>query len=244
VRRVVELGRAARAESGVKTRQPLARALVSAPGWAALPEALRREVADELNVQSLASLAESATDDLVEVTVKPNFRALGRRFGGRTQAVAAAVTAAPARPLADALAAGTAHVDVDGAQVALTGEDVVVTETPRSGWAVASDGPETVALDLELTHELRLAGLARDIVRLVQEARKNAGYQVSDRVELWWRVGGSPAPAEAIRAHTDLLRTEVLATRFTEGPPPAGTDGLAELIDEELGLHVWLRPLR
>jgi isoleucyl-tRNA synthetase len=244
VRRVVELGRAARAESGVKTRQPLARALVSAPGWSAVPEGLRREVADELNVQSLASLAESATNDLVEVTVKPNFRALGRRFGGRTQAVAASIAAAAPRPLADALAAGTANVDVDGEQVTLTGADVVVTETPRSGWAVASDGPETVALDLELTHELRLAGLARDIVRLVQDARKNAGYQVTDRVELWWRVGGSPAPAEAIRAHTDLLRTEVLATRFTEGPPPAGTGGLAELVDEELGLHVWLRPVR
>ena len=193
---------------------------------------------------SLAALADTATDDLVEVTVKPNFRALGKRFGGRTQTVARAIAAAGARPLADALGTGTATVDVDGEPVTITGEDVVVTETPRSGWAVASDGPETVALDLELTHELRLAGLARDIVRLVQDARKNAGYQVTDRVELWWRVGGSPAPAEAIRAHTDLLSTEVLATRFTEGPPPEGTDGLAELVDEELGLHVWLRRVR
>ena len=80
VRRLVELGRAARAESGVKTRQPLARALVAAPGWAALPAELRREVADELNV-GRAGRARPDAGDLVDVTVKPNFRALGKRFG-------------------------------------------------------------------------------------------------------------------------------------------------------------------
>ena len=65
-----------------------------------------------------------------------------------------------------------------------------ISETPRSGWAVASGGADTVALDLELTHELRLAGLVRDVVRLVQEARKSAGLDVTDRIDLRWRVGG------------------------------------------------------
>ncbi|MDT4978792.1 MAG: isoleucyl-tRNA synthetase, partial [Pseudonocardiales bacterium] len=99
---------------------------------------------------------------------------------------------------------------------------------------------ETVALDLELTHELRLAGLVRDVVRIVQEARKNAGLDVTDRIELWWRVGGSPEPAEAIRTHADQLAREVLATTVHEGPPDDGVETFATQ-DEELGLHIWLR---
>ncbi|MEP7021353.1 MAG: isoleucine--tRNA ligase, partial [Pseudonocardiales bacterium] len=240
VRRLVELGRAARADSSVKTRQPLARALISAPGWSAMPEPLRREVADELNVVELSVLADTEAGDLVEVALKPNFRALGKRFGGGTQAVARAISAAPARDFAAALATGSASVLVAGEQVSIGADDVVVTETPRSGWAVASAGAETVALDLELTHELRLAGLLRDIVRLVQEARKSAGLEVTDRIELWWRVGGSPEPAEAIRTHAEQLSSEVLATAVHEGPPSEGVETFSAQ-DEEMGLHLWLR---
>ena len=96
---------------------------------------------------------------------------------------------------------------------------LVISETPRSGWTVAAGGADTVALDLELTHELRLVGMLRDIVRLVQDARKNAGYEVTDRIELHWRVGGAPAPAEAIRTHEVQLAGEVLATAVHEGQP-------------------------
>ncbi len=243
VRRLVELGRAARADSKVKTRQPLARALISAPGWASLPATLRDEVREELNVIELASLAD--TGELVELSVKPNFRELGRRFGNRTQAVAAAISAsaaADAVPFVAAYRAGTAQVDVDGQTIAVGGDEVVVAETPRSGWAVSAAGGDTVALDLELTHELRLLGLVRDIVRFVQEARKNAGLEVTDRIELWWRVGGSPEPAEAIRTHAAQLAAEVLATTMHEGAPD-DADTPASAVDEELGLHVWLRPV-
>jgi len=240
VRRLVELGRAARADSSVKTRQPLASALVSAPGWQSLPESLQQEVADELNVVALATLSDGAGDELVDVSVKANFRALGKRFGGGTQAVAAAIAAADGRALATALESGTASVSVNGEMVSLSTDEVVVTETPRSGWAVASAGAETVALDLELTHELRLAGLFREVVRLVQDARKNAGLDVTDRIELWWRVGGSPEPAEAIRGHAEQLAGEVLATSVHDGAPQ-DADGYYAAEDDDLGLHIWLR---
>jgi isoleucyl-tRNA synthetase len=241
VRRLVELGRSARADSKMKTRQPLAQALISAPGWAMLPESLRDEVREELNVVTLSGLADA--DELVELSVKPNFRELGRRFGKRTQSVAAAISAADPAEFVAAYRAGKATVEVDGSVEAISGDEVVVSETPRSGWAVASAGADTVALDLELTHELRLLGFVRDIVRMVQEARKNAGLEVTDRIELWWRVGGSPGPAEAIRAHGDQLAAEVLAVAMHEldgGDPPAG-DGLHAVEDEELGLHIWFR---
>jgi isoleucyl-tRNA synthetase len=236
VRRLVELGRAARADSKMKTRQPLAQALISAPGWNSLPEELRGHVRDELNVVELASLSDA--DELVELSVKPNFRELGRRFGKRTQAVAAAIQAADPAEFVAAYRAGAATVELDGEPVTLSGDEVVVAETPRSGWAVASAGADTVALDLELTHELRLAGLVRDIVRIVQEARKNAGLDVTDRIELWWQVGGSPEPAEAIRTHEEQLAREVLATAVHEGPP---SESLHEFSDTELGLRAWLR---
>jgi len=237
VRRLVELGRAARADAKAKTRQPLAQALISAPGWSALPEELREQVRDELNVVALANLSDAG--ELVELSVKPNFRELGRRFGKRTQAVASAIQAADPAAFVAAYRAGAATVELDGESIALGGDEVVVAETPRSGWAVASAGADTVALDLELTHELRLAGLMRDIVRIVQEARKNAGLEVTDRIELWWQVGGSPEPAEAIRTHQAQVASEVLAVELTEGAPHA--EGLFATSDEDLGLRIWLR---
>ncbi|MDT4925304.1 MAG: isoleucyl-tRNA synthetase [Pseudonocardiales bacterium] len=240
VRRLVELGRSARADSKMKTRQPLSQALISAPGWIALPEGLKSQVREELNVVQLANLSDAG--ELVELAVKPNFRELGRRFGKRTQSVATAISAVDAETFVDAYRAGTARVEVDGEWFDISGDEVVVAETPRSGWAVASAGSDTVALDLELTHELRLAGLVREIIRMVQEARKNAGLDVTDRIELWWRVGGSPEPAEAIRTHGELLAGEVLASAVTEGAPDeADTAGLFSVEDEELGLHAWLR---
>ncbi len=236
VRRLVELGRATRAESGVKTRQPLGRALVAAAGWAALSDDLRRHIAEELNVERVDDLA--AEGELVDHVVKPNFRALGARFGKGTPAVAAAVGAADPAMLARELSAsGTATVTVDGAPVALAPGEVVVTEAPRSGWAVASDSAgATVALDLTLTPALRRAGLARDAVRALQESRKTNGYDVTDRIEVWWQAEGDVA--EALREHAAKVADEILATAFVEGHPSAD---MAPHAEAELGLTWWLR---
>jgi isoleucyl-tRNA synthetase len=238
VRRTVELGRAARTESKVKTRQPLNIGYVSAPGWDSLPPELKAEAADELNVQALARLADA--DELIDITVKPNFRSLGARFGPRTKIVAAAIGAADTHSLTLALrGTGTSTLTVEGEEVTITTDDVLVQERPRAGWAVASAGNETVALDLELTPELRRLGLLRDVVRIVQEARKNAGFEVTDRITLHWLVGGSPEPAEAIRAHAAELSGEVLATALLEGAP-ADSAAFFEARDLERGLHLWL----
>jgi isoleucyl-tRNA synthetase len=231
-RRLVELGRTARAESKTKTRQPLARALVSALGWESMPQELKDLVAAELNVGGLESLA----GDLVDVTVKANFRPLGARFGKGVQAVAQAVAAADPTALAAAVRAGTASVEVNGETVTLSAEEVVVTETPRSGWAVASGPGATVALDLEITPELRRAGLVREVVRLVQDARKSTGLEVSDRIELWWTASGELA--DALREGAGRLGEEVLAVSVTEGKPTAD---VAHHDDPELELRFWLR---
>ena len=238
-RRLVELGRAARAESKVRTRQPLSRAVVGARGWETLRPELRAEIADELNVASVLSLAEAgAGDDLVDVAAKANFRSLGKRFAKDTPRVAAAVAAADAAALATALkTAGRATVPVDGlGDVELAPDDVVVTETPREGWAVAREG-ETVALDLTLTDALVRAGLVREAVRLVQEARKASGFEVSDRIELAWSA--TDQPAAALREHGALLADEVLATAVHEGLD--ALPGAPEHGDADLGLTFRVR---
>lgn len=238
VRRLVELGRATRAESGVKTRQPLSRALVAAAGFEGLSAELRAQITEELNVSSLASLAEVG-GSLVDTTAKANFRALGKRFGKGVQAVAAAVAAADAAALSAALRdGGTAVVVVDGETVALSPDEVIITETPREGWSVASDSGATVALDLEITPELRLAGLARDVIRLVQEARKTSGFDVSDRIHVRYDASGAELES-ALAAHTALIHDEVLAESFLCGPPEDGFG--APFTDEALGLTFHLR---
>ena len=236
VRRVVELGRAARAASSVRTRQPLARALVSAPGWTSLPAELVAEVASELNVLDMASLSASE-GDLVDVTAKANFRSLGKRYGKQVQEIAAAIAATDAAALASGLRSGAAQVSVDGiGLVDLTEEDVVITETPREGWSVASGEGETVALDLELTDDLRRLGIAREAVRLIQEARKSAGLEISDRIALRWQAS-EPMVTAAMREHEGLISSEVLATAYAEGEPESGDHMGA---DPELGLAFGL----
>ncbi|WP_445517098.1 isoleucine--tRNA ligase [Streptomyces sp. NEAU-174] len=237
VRRLVELGRATRAESGVKTRQPLSRALVAASGFEALGAELRAQIEEELNVSSLASLSEVG-GSLVDTTAKANFRALGKRFGKGTQPVAKAIAEADAAALSVALREGNASVVVDGETVALSPDEVIITETPREGWSVASDAGATVALDLEITPELRRAGLARDAIRLIQEARKNSGLDVADRIALRWQSADEEL-RRALVDHAELIADEVLATDFAAGEADAAYGAPFE--DASLGLTFRLR---
>jgi isoleucyl-tRNA synthetase len=257
-RRLVELGRSARSRASVRTRQPLRRALIGAPGFAGLPDELRSLVAAELNVAELSVLS----GELVDYAVKPNFRALGRRFGALTPAVAAAIAAVPAADIATAVLAGrTVPVKLsdgtlsdgavsdgavsdgavsDGAvsdgAVPIGADDVIVTQTPRAGWAVATDAGETVAVDTTVTPELRREGLAREVIRLVQEARKNDGLDVTDRISLRWSAR-DPDVAAALTEHAALIAGEVLAVEF--GPDVPVVD-VPEHADAELGLRFWI----
>ncbi|MQA04668.1 MAG: isoleucine--tRNA ligase [Streptosporangiales bacterium] len=239
VRRLVELGRSTRSSSGVRTRQPLGRALVSGPGWADLPEPLRAEVAAELNVAEVQSLGDQQAE-LVDYLVKPNFRTLGRRFGKQTPRVAYAISAADPAGLVAASRSGAATVPVDGEQVQLDVDDLIVTEAPRAGWAVASEHGCTVALDLEITPQLRRAGLVRESVRAIQEARKAAGFEVSDRIALVWQADDADLQ-QALRNAATAVAQEVLAETSTEhdGSAPDGHHNR----DETLGLTTWLRKL-
>jgi isoleucyl-tRNA synthetase len=256
-RRIVGLGRSARSAASVLTRQPLSRALVGAAGFASLPAELRDLVASELNVHSLESL-DAAGGELVTYTVKPEFRALGRRFGPATQAVAAVIRAADPAALAHAvgLSGGSVTVEVPSlGPVTLSASDLVVTQSPLEGWGVASGGGETVALDLAVSDALRFEGHAREVIRLIQEARKASGLDVSDRIVVRWATPDADLAA-ALAAHGPMIAGEVLAVSFGPGDGPVaggspdadgdagGGVGVAgpwhEHADADLGLRFWL----
>ena len=221
-RRLAELGRSARSAAAVRTRQPLARALVGSAGFSSLPDELRDLVADELNVHALEAL-DPARGDLVQYTVKPDFRVLGRRFGASTQAVAEKIRAAKPATLAHAVAppGGSVTLRVKGVgPVTLTAADLIVTQAPLAGWGVATAGGETIALDLAVTSSLRAEGFAREAVRLIQDARKSAGLDVSDRIVVRWQTD-DPDLAAALEANQAVIAGEVLAVSIA-GDTAAG----------------------
>ncbi|MEI6648228.1 MAG: isoleucine--tRNA ligase [Actinomycetes bacterium] len=234
-RRLVELGRSARAESKVKIRQPLARALVAAPGWEKMDPEIRSHVADELNVRNLADLA-SAGSDLVDVSVKANFRTIGARFGGDVQAIATAIAAQdPTRLVQTIRATSNAAISYlkegQDAEAVIDEADLVITETPKEGWSVASHSGESLALDLALTPELIAAGLVREVIRFLQDARKNSGFDISDRIRIRWN---SPdALAQVIAGAQAEISGEVLAVELLR-------DESQVLGDNELGLGAIL----
>ena len=226
-RRIVELGRATRAESGIKIRQPLGRALIAASGWAKLPEAMREQIADELNVLSLQDIA-TADGDLVDISVKANFKSLGAKFGGAVQEIAKAIASADATSLVKTLRS-TGSTMVGTWEIAL--DDLVITEVPKSGWSVSSHDGESVALDLELTPALIAAGNVREVIRFIQERRKSDGLDISDRISVTWNANEEMAAA----IETDLahIADEVLALSMTRNA------GLT-VKDAEIGVEVVL----
>jgi len=226
-RRIVELGRATRAESGIKIRQPLGRALIAASGWATLPEAMREQIADELNVQTLQDIA-TADGDLVDISVKANFKSLGAKFGGAVQEIAKAIAATDATSLVKTLRS-TGTTSVGTWEIAL--DDLVVTEVPKSGWSVSSHDGESVALDLELTPALISAGNVREVIRFIQERRKSDGLDISDRINVKWNA--TDEMAAAIESDLGHISDEVLALSMTRDT------GLV-ISDSEIGVEVAL----
>jgi isoleucyl-tRNA synthetase len=227
VRRVVELGRAARAESAIKIRQPLQRALISANGWAKLPADMKDQIADELNVLDLADIAD-ADGDLVDISVKANFKSLGAKFGAEVQAIAKAISALDPTALVKELRKNeTAKVSTWEIELS----DLVVTEVPKSGWMVASHDGESVALDLALTQALISAGNVREVIRFIQDRRKSDGLDISDRISVLWNA--NEEIAGAIQAGVSHISDEVLATSFSRDPK-------IKLGDNELGVEVVL----
>ncbi len=215
VQRVVGLGRSARNDTRLRVRQPLKRLLVRVPD-AAAAEAVKRhrdQILEELNVKHLELVASDA--ELVSYRLKPNLPRIGKRYGKRIPAIRSALTEADAGRIASLAAAGEGfELAVGNESIRFEAEDVLVESVAAEGYACAEEGGYLVGLDTRLDDALRQEGLARELVRSVQEARKQAGLEVSDRIVL--RVTGSDAVEAAVAGHRDFLMDETLASSWGE----------------------------
>jgi len=203
-RRLVALGRAARSDAKVRVRQPLRRGLVLHPG-ADLPDDIRREVAQELNVKEIEDVA--TLSSLISWDVVPNYRALGPRLGARVGEIKSALASADGSEIVNAL---EENGWVEVAQCRLTRDDVEVRATNHQDFALAQDNGWAVALDLDLDEGLRAEGDARELVRALNDLRKELDLALTDRVELY--ILAPTAMAAALHAHSSWLAGEVLAS--------------------------------
>ncbi len=208
-RRLTSLGRAARSEAAVKVRQPLSRALVFLPSDA--PAILRDIVADELNVDEIDEADELG--DVLQFELVPNFKLLGPKLGERVKDLKPALAKLDGVEAAATLERGEPiTVSLGGEEVSLGPDEVQLRVRGQQGFAVSREGGEVVALDLTLNDDLRHRGLAREVVRLVQDLRKSSGLDVSDRIVL--HVTG----LNAITAFFDYIAREVLALEVIAAP--------------------------
>jgi isoleucyl-tRNA synthetase len=217
-RRVASLGLSARSGANLKVRQPLSKVLVYA-GQAVLRPELVEIVVDELNVKEFEFVAEEGR--LVNYKVLPDNKLLGPRFGARFPQLRQALAAADPARVAAAVRAGLAYpLELEGETVELSPAEVLVSTEPAPGLAVAADKFTTVAIDAAITPELRLEGLARELVRRIQDMRKKAGFNIEDRITTCYQAEGDLAAVFA--AWGAYIAAETLTTSLQAAPAPAG----------------------
>jgi isoleucyl-tRNA synthetase len=218
--RVVYLARSMRSKTGLKVRQPLRRVIVSARGSGDEADIMnmQRIILEEINVKQI----EFVTDEsgIVNKSARPNFKSIGPKFGKIVQDVARRVREMSPEEIRSFETEGEATFDMNGKTVTLGGADIEIAAEEIQGWVVESDGVVTVALDTELTEELRAEGLAREFVNRVQNMRKDADFRVTDRIRVYYRCDDEILRA-AVSEYSGYIQTETLADSVDYTSHPA-----------------------
>ncbi len=218
-RQVASLGLAARNGAGLKVRQPLSKALAYAGGKRTLGDEFVAIIQDELNVKGFDFVEQAS--QLVRYQIMPDNKLLGPRFGSEFPKVRAALLAADANAIAANVQAGlNSTIEVDRKQVELAPEEILLQTHPLEGLAVAADKQMTVAVDASVTPELRAEGLAREVVRRIQAMRKEAGFDIADRITTWYLAKGEFA--EVFQTWGDYIKAETLSTKLESDEPLEG----------------------
>jgi isoleucyl-tRNA synthetase len=208
-RSIAASGHQARNLGQVKVRQPLARAIVERAD-AVLSDEVRSLIEQELNVKRLDVLSDAS--EFATLAAEPNFRTLGPRLGRAGQKVAAWIKEQPADSLRERLAQGPIDLPVAGAVVQVLPEDVVYTAVLVPGFVEVASGVERVLLDIRIDEDLRRQGAFREVAHRIQLARKEAGFDVTDRIVLSYEAG--PELAALLAEHEEDLAAEVLASEI------------------------------
>ncbi len=233
VKRVCSLGRAARSKAGLKVRQPVQSVLFKAPATSVTRLVLnhhREMILEELNAKEIVGIGSPSSNaqshlpfvDVAvvgEVVVKPNLPVLGPKFGAKLGAIRAALAKLPGHEVEDALRRN-GSVELAEAGVTLERDDLLQPEfVAKAGYAAASESGYTVAITTTLTPELEDEGLARELVRRIQDMRREAGFALADRITVWY--SGGVDLARVMGSHGGYIRAETLSTELVEGAPPA-----------------------
>jgi isoleucyl-tRNA synthetase len=230
-RTTVNLGHSTRSQSKVKVRQPLARAMIVADE--AARSAIRQQsevIADELNVKAIEFVERES--DLVVYKIMPDNRKLGPKFGPDFPKVRAALNALDPFAVAAAVKARQSlNVQVNGSSVTLAPEDILVQAMPREGLVVAGEEGIVVALDTKLSESLVYEGLAREVVRRVNDLRKAADLDLTDRVITSYTA--SPKLDAAMQAFADYIRAETLSVDLKRSDPVQGGNVVSDDFDGE-----------
>ncbi len=233
VQKVVGLGRQARGQSGVRTRQPMALVRARAPDEAASAalHVHQEQILEELNVKAIEFIARDAAH--VSYRIKPNLPVLGKLYGKQIPMIKKALAEADGAEVAGCVARGEPIViQLPDREISIEPENLLVETSADEGYACAEDAGFLVEFDTTLTDALVDEGFAREIVRSIQDARKQAGLEVSDRIVLG--VTGSAAVDRALKAHRDYVMAETLAVEWeTDQADPLFT------LDRELGSDTW-----
>lgn len=209
-----------RKKEHVIVRQPLQKICIPATDACQKEniEAMSQLILDEVNVKEL----EFVEGDMLEKKVKCNFRVMGKKFGKLMKAVAAAVGALSQDAINELSVNGSVQVDVDGQTVEIVREDVEIVSEDIPGWTVANDGALTVALDLEITEELKNEGMAREIVKRIQAYRKSSGFEITDHIHVV--LSHDDNLQKAVEAYHDYICSQVLADKLEFGAPKSGEE--------------------
>ena len=215
--RLSSVGRAARSKAGIKVRQPLAEAVVSVPGQAERQYIadIEAQLKDELNVKSVRDAGD--VGGVFQFEIRPDFALLGPKYGSEMPKIVAQLTALNAADVALAVESGR-HIELD--TFTLLPEEVLVTQTPVEGYATASEGGYTVAVTSDISPELALEGLARELVHRIQNMRRAAGFDISDYIVTSYQ--GGEALDEVVSAHGEYIRQETLSHELVSGPSAEG----------------------
>ncbi len=209
---IVFMGRACRNQAAIKNRQPLSRLFAVSP--AELPDEYLDIIRDELNVRTVIFLKDAA--ELLDYSIKPQLRTLGKRMGAKMNAAREVICALPGKAtVAELECNGCVRVTVDGEAFELGKDDLLIETVQPEGLSTQSERDYTVSLDTTLTGELIEEGFVREIVSKVQTHRKESGYDVTDRIILHY--GGDREIACIIEKNKDFIASEVLATEVSEG---------------------------
>jgi isoleucyl-tRNA synthetase len=239
VREIASLGRAARNVTNLKVRQPLAKVEVVLADTAHQPwlEGHAELIAEELNVKAVEFTTHG--EEYISYSVVPNFKRLGPRLGKNMPAVKKLLGEIDAgKLLADLKSAGKAQLKLpDGTSIELDNEDIEVRLAAKEGWAAAQGKGCVVVLATDLTPELIMEGLARDMVRIIQDQRKELGCEYTDRIEIGL-VTDSEELAAAIQKFRDYIAQETLAIKIVTEPLPGVEPVNVKVLGHDLAVYL------